>query len=312
MHQFIVYERGDADLLGKKISANNRRNALALATNMGIKNPVVYLDSTLFGVVAVHDMRNGMLSVSIPENETGAIAYLRHQYGFRQRLSTTALSALWSPEREDGLSNDLGLHVMQDDGLTDPAVGREGKAYFTTLAQDEIDKASPIDAAVIWKRLKGLRTDRNGWTRRSAKSGTYATRWVQHLNYRISFLEALLELIPDSPLTVVQKLRRGMEVLVQGEWHTILRVNEFTVKIGPMDATGGKLVGVEEITSYRNGSDRASKPVPPDIKTGDHVRHRGRWYRVRDVGQYVVTVSTPRGDKRIDISPGLHVQKSEE
>lgn len=319
MYHFIVYEQGGKDLSGKEIFASSRANAVVAAKNTGINDPVVYLNISLPSIIVRHDLRHGILSLALPSSSHEAISYLRHQFGFRQRSrpiwqsdddAPISVSALWSPEREDALRADLGLHIQEYDGLTDDddAPTRVGQEYFAALATNEVELRGVPNGREVWKKLRGLRVERSGWLKRKGRgrmgpeAAALADRWIASLTYRMAFYSALMELSDNNLSAMASRLRRGVEVRVGGEWFPVLRVNEFTARVGPVDEQGGQLIGLDKIDEIRGEGTMpgAVNHQGTPVQVGDYVRHKGVWYPVKGVGPYTVVLATKRGSKRIN------------
>lgn len=293
MYNFIACDKGilapntDPELI--EIFAISRKEAVAAAHAAGINDPVIRLSKGVDPLEswASHDPRLNLLTVHLAPKEDEATSYLQKEFGFRFRENEGYLSALWTPEREDAIRLDCSMQVRLFDGIGSRVAGVDAD-YFKAVAAQYLLHDS-VDSREVWRRLQVLKADYarlDPGVEPSPESlhlpaNLRAHRLRNALSYRIRFLEALLHLSPVNVSEFPKLLKSGSQVKIGGEWLTVLRVNEKTVKVGPMNAEGGSLVSLDQIEEIKLGDPPPdfSSPPPP-INPGDYVRHLGKWYRV--------------------------------
>lgn len=300
MYNFVACEKGIAahavDLI--EIFAISHKEAVSAAQAAGIKDPVIRLAIGVDPLESwsIHDLRLNVLTVHLAPKEDEATRYLQKEFGFRFREDEGFLSALWTPEREDAIRLDCSMQIRLFDGIGSRVAGVDQR-YFDAVAAQYL-ATSDIDGREVWRRLQVLKAD---YARLEPDAETPESlqlpanlrghRLRNALSYRIRFLEALLRLSPVDVSQFPKLLKAGSQVKVDGEWLTVLRVNEKTVKVGPMNARGGVLISLDQIEEIKLDTPPVdSASAPPAINPGDFVRHLGKWYRVSSATEDTVFI----------------------
>lgn len=261
----------------ERMWASSWSTALHIAETEYGQGSIVTLATPATGVTAVYDLLRGLLVVRYGDSTPAPVVdFLRRELRYRRRNGVYGVSVQWSPSEEDMLAQWLNVFPTIDLANVVGELPEPGTLeYWRTLATADLLNGGPISPATLFTRLRALKKSRHVWVTRLSKDQepehVTVLRWIEFLDLQIAYLQALYDAQEGDVHLRLKGLHRGYEILVDGKWRRVWRVNEQSVRCEG-NSPEGLLVYPEQIQGRRRVDQHGAQPDSLGV-----VLYRGGW-----------------------------------